>query len=116
MGRGEIPFDFSVIPDYTQHGFTRMSPLVAQVSKALHLSPKELLRGSVLSYLEREIRLAEEDIADVRDKYLVLSRQDLLRKIKTKSVASHPAWEDLITWENLESHLRTLRKTLDRLR
>lgn len=79
------------------------------------MRPNDLIRNGLLSYVEREIRLAEEDIADFREKYLVFSRQKLLRKIKSGSVASHPAWEDLITWENLETHLRTLQKTLKKL-
>ena len=92
-----------------------MSPLIAQVSKALHVPPKQLIRQGVLSYVEREIRLAGEDISDLREKYLANSPKDLTRRIKSKTVASHPAWEDVIVWENLEAHLRTLRKTLQKL-
>lgn len=88
-----------------------MSPLLSQVSKALHVRPNDLIRNGLFSYVEREIRLVEEDIADIREKYLVSSRRDLQRKIKAKTVASHPAWEELITWENLETHLKTLEKT-----
>src|SRR5438445_13859865 len=97
--------DFPREGGYTQHA---MSPLVSQVSKALHVRPSVLIHDGLLSYVEREIRLAEEDIADLREKYLADSRRALLKKIKSKKVASHPAWEDLITWENLEAHLRTL--------
>ena len=57
----------------------------------------------------------QEEIADLREKYLADSRRALLKKIKSKKVASHPAWEDLIAWENLEAHLRTLHKTLKKL-
>ncbi|OGR84369.1 MAG: hypothetical protein A2901_07150 [Elusimicrobia bacterium RIFCSPLOWO2_01_FULL_54_10] len=92
-----------------------MSPLVSQISKALHVSPNDLIRSGIFSYVEREIRLTEEDIADLREKYLAPSRHALLRKIKSNKVAGHPAWEDLIAWENLESHLNTLQKTLKKL-
>ena len=87
-----------------------MSPLISQVSKALHVRPNVLIRDGLLSYIEREIRLAGEDVSDFREKYLVSSRRDLQRKIKDKSVSAHPAWEDLIAWENLETHLKTLEK------
>ena len=92
-----------------------MSPLISQISKALNVPPAVLVRNGLLSYVEREIRMTQEDIADFREKYHVTSRQSLLKKIKSKTIPSHPAWEDTIAWENLEEHLQTLEKTLKKL-
>lgn len=89
-----------------------MGSTIAQVSKELNIPPDELTQRSLLAYLEHELRLAEEDIADIRDKYLVATRAELEENIKNKKVYSHPAWEDLIAWENTEEYTDRLKKTI----
>lgn len=86
-----------------------MNPKLDQISRDLNISSEELLNRSLLAYLEHELRLAEEDIADLRDKYQVASRKELEEKIKTKEIASHPAWEDLIAWENTDKYIEKLK-------
>ena len=93
-----------------------MGPTVTQISKELNIQPEELTQRSLLAYLEHELRLAEEDIADIRDKYLVATRAELEKNIKSKKVYSHPAWEDLIAWENTEEHIAKLKKTIQAIK
>lgn len=93
-----------------------MSTLLAKISKELNIPSEELINRGVLAYLEHEIRLGEEDIADIRDKYFVATRTQLERKIKNKEIYSHPAWEDLITCENLDAHIKKLKNTIKRIR
>lgn len=90
----------------------KMGPTITQISKELNIPPDELTQRSLLAYLEHELRLAEEDIADIRDKYLVATRLELEKKIKGKKIYSHPAWEDLIAWENTEEHIAKLKKII----
>lgn len=94
----------------------KMGPTVTQISKELNIQPEELTQRSLLAYLEHELRLAEEDIADIRDKYLVATRAELEKNIKSKKVYSHPAWEDLIAWENTEEHIAKLKKTIQAIK
>lgn len=61
-----------------------MGPTISQISKEFNLSPDELTKRSLLSYLEHELRLAEEDIADIRDKYLVATKAELEKKSRIK--------------------------------
>jgi hypothetical protein len=89
-----------------------MSSTIAQISKELNISPDELTQRSLLTYLEHELRLAEEDIADIRDKYLVATKAELEKNIKSKKIYSHPAWEDLIAWENTEEHIAKIKRTI----
>lgn len=89
-----------------------MGPTIAQISKELDILPDELSQRGLLAYLEHELRSAEEDIADIRDKYLVATRAELGKKIKSKAIYSHPAWEDLIAWENTEEHITKLKKMI----
>ena len=89
-----------------------MGPTIAQISKEFNIPLDELTQRSLLAYLEHELRLAEEDIADIRDKYLVATRTELEKNIKSKKIYSHPAWEDLIAWENTEEYMTKLKKTI----
>ena len=90
----------------------KMGPTIAQISKELNILPDELTQRSLLTYLEHELRLAEEDVADIRDKYLVATMAELEKNIKSKKIYSHPAWEDLIAWENTEEHIVKLKRTI----
>jgi len=90
----------------------KMGATVAHISKELNILPDELTQRSLRLYLEHELRLAEEDIADIRDKYLVATQAELEENIKNKKIYSHPAWEDLIAWENTEEHIAKLKKTI----
>jgi hypothetical protein len=79
-----------------------------QVAETLQVSPEDLWRHSLDAYILREKRLAELDIADVQDRYGVSSTVELRHKIEGGVIFSHPAWEDLIEWENLLAHIQRL--------
>ena len=89
-----------------------MSTTLAKISKELNIPKDELTKKSLLTFLEYELRLAEEDIAVIHDKYLVSSRSELEENIKNKKIYSHPAREDLIAWENLEKHISKIKKMI----
>ncbi|MFH2218401.1 MAG: hypothetical protein ABII68_01925 [Pseudomonadota bacterium] len=89
-----------------------MNYLLNCVSEALNIPPDHIINMGIKSFLERQIRLAELDIADLREKYLVSSKEELEKKIKNNEVYSHPAWEDLIAWENTENHICQLKAIL----
>jgi len=89
-----------------------MNSLLNSVSETLDIPPDHIINMGIKAFLEREIRLAELDIADIREKYLVSSKEDLKNKITNKEINSHPAWEDLITWENTERYILQLKAIL----
>ncbi len=89
---------------------------VVNISKKLGIPEKELILKGVISFIEKEIRLAEGEIADLREKYEVASREELNRKIKSKDIESHPAWEDYITWKNKEKYIAELKEHLKSIR
>ena len=92
-----------------------MRSSLAHISKELNIPSEELINRGILAYLGHEIRLAEEDIAEIRDKYFVASKIQLKKKINNKKIFSHPAWEDLIAWENLEGHIKKLKNAIKRI-
>ena len=86
-----------------------MNTLLNNISETLSIPPNQIINLGIKAFLEREIRLAELDIADFRDKYLVGSKEELENKIRNKEINSHPAWEDLIAWENSEKYVARLK-------
>jgi hypothetical protein len=68
----------------------------------------QVWRESLRAYISREKRLAQMDIADLRDRYGVSDLQELTARIKAGEIYSHPAWEDSIEWENLLAHIERL--------
>jgi hypothetical protein len=83
-----------------------------RISKIVGVSEEEIISKSLISFLEREIRLAEADIADIRERYTVLSKEELYEAIKALKIASHPAWEDYIVWKNKERYIADLKEHL----
>jgi len=55
-----------------------------RISKIVGVSEEELINRSLISFIEREIRLAEADIADIRERYNVISKEELYEAIKAK--------------------------------
>ena len=80
-----------------------------RISKIVGVSEKEIINKSLISFIEREIKLSEADIADIRERYNVMSKEELYEAIKTKKIASHPAWEDYIVWKNKERYVEDLK-------
>jgi len=89
---------------------------VLEVSKIVNIPPDELIARGMPAFLEKEIRLSELEIADLRDKYDVASKEDLYKLIESKSINSHPAWEDCITWKNKEKYRKDLEEKLKLIR
>jgi hypothetical protein len=89
-----------------------MTIALEDVAQALNIEPELLWRESLEAYVARELRLVELDVADIQDRYGVVSPEELKDNIESGVVYSHPAWEDLIEWENLLAH----RERLSRLR
>lgn len=81
-----------------------MATAVEKLADDLNLSPDDLLERSIDAFLERELRLVQMDIADFQDRYSVKTTAELEGKIERGEIHSHPAWEELIEWQNLESY------------
>jgi hypothetical protein len=90
-----------------------MNTLLNNISETLSIPPDQIINLGIKAFLEREMRLAELDIADLRDKYLIASKEELENKISNKEINSHPAWEDLIAWENSEKYIARLKAIID---
>jgi hypothetical protein len=72
---------------------------------------KEGLKKFLLSKAEENDRI----IDGLKKKYGASGFAELEEKIKTGRVPEHPAWEDVILWEELSSHAEKLRELALRL-
>lgn len=79
--------------------------LVKNISKDLHLSEEEVLEESISSFLDRSLCNASVEIEKLKNKYDVESPEELEEKIEKGEVDGHPAWEELIEWENLNKQI-----------
>ena len=78
---------------------------------SIHTLPEEeVIHKGLLSLVEKEIRLAEEEIATLRERYDALTKEELYAAIEAGRVAGHPAWEDHIVWKNNEEHIARLQR------
>ena len=69
--------------------------------------------GESASRRQKEIRMAEQEIAGIRERYDVFSKEALYQAIRDGQVAPHPAWEDYIVWKNKEAHIASLRQATE---
>lgn len=90
--------------------------VIAEVSKIINIPKKELITKGMLAFVEKEIRLSEMDLADIRDRYNVTTKEELYEKIRSKNIESHPAWEDYIIWKNKERYIADLKEKLKIIR
>jgi hypothetical protein len=61
--------------------------LTLELSSALAISESELIRKGLLAFIEKEIRLAEWKIAQIRERYDVFSKESLYEAIQNGEIA-----------------------------
>lgn len=88
--------------------------LTLELGNVLALPESEIVHRGLLALVEKEIRLAEQTIADLRERYDVFSKEALYQAIQNGKVAGHPAWEDYIVWKNKEEHIARLRQAANK--
>ena len=88
--------------------------LALELSNVLALPETETVRKGLLALVQKEIRLAELEIANIRERYDVFSKEALYQAIQDGQVAPHPAWEDYIVWKNKDAHIASLRQAAER--
>jgi len=72
---------------------------------------KEGLKKFLISKVEENNSL----IQDLKKKYRTTGYLELEDKIKKGNIPEHPAWEDVILWEQLSSHTLKLQNLISQL-
>jgi hypothetical protein len=88
--------------------------LALELGRLMVLPEPEVIHKGLLALVEKEIRLAEHEIAEIRERYDVFSKEALYQAIQEGRLAGHPAWEDYIVWKNKEAHMARLRQMAEK--
>lgn len=79
-------------------------------------SIENLTKAALNSFLKDKKMKINLDILEMLNRYNIASAKELEGKIKKGEVSEHPAWEDMILLENLESSLSTIEDDIKALR
>ena len=82
--------------------------LLHKLSKELEIPEKKILDESLSAFLDIELRNASAEISKIKKEFDVLKPADLKKKIENGKVKEHPAWEQLIYWENLNKKVKVV--------
>lgn len=80
-----------------------LSPMIEEVSLYVNIDTESLIRQGIRSFLTDKKNSILLERLNILLRYHVVSKEELERGIEAGSISEHPAWEDLITIENLES-------------
>ncbi|MBI4149350.1 hypothetical protein HY491_02800 [Candidatus Woesearchaeota archaeon] len=82
--------------------------LLSRLSKELEIPEKKILDDSLHVFLDSELRNASAEILKIRKQFNVSSTDELKKKIESGKIEEHPAWEQLIYWENLNKRIKVV--------
>ena len=89
--------------------------LLNKLSKELEIPERKILDESVNVFLEKELRDASAEILKIKSQFNVSKPEELKNKIEDGKITEHPAWEQLIYWENLEKRIRVVNNWMQKL-
>jgi hypothetical protein len=85
-----------------------MSVTTLELAQSLGLSEAQLFQQALQSFLREKRREAMQIRLEILSRYQVSNLAEMEEGIRTGNIAEHPAWEDLITVENLDARLEEL--------
>ena len=89
--------------------------LLSKLSKELEISETKMLDESLNVFLDSELRNASAEILKIKKQFNVSKPEELKKKIESGKVEEHPAWEQLIFWENLNKRIKVVSNWMQRL-
>lgn len=89
--------------------------LLSKLSKELEVPEKKIVEKSLHAFLDSELRNASAEVMKIKKQFNVSSSKELQEKIKIGDVNEHPAWEQLIYWENLDKKMKVVSSWIQKL-
>ncbi|MBI3035566.1 hypothetical protein HYY71_04545 [Candidatus Woesearchaeota archaeon] len=89
--------------------------LLSKLSKELEIPKKRILDESLNVFLDAELRNASAEILQIKKQFNVSSLKELKSKIENGKIEEHPAWEQLIFWENLNKRIKVVSDWMQKL-
>lgn len=82
--------------------------ILEKVAKHMHMSPVEIIQKGTEAMLREKKKSYLNERLEILIRYNVSSKKELEDKIRLSKIPEHPAWEDLIELENIESELKQI--------
>lgn len=92
-----------------------LDSIVKEAEILLGLPGEVIFKEGLKRFLTSKAEENENTIRDLKKKYGTGGYLELEKKIKRGEVSEHPAWEDVILWEELSNHALKLRDLISRL-
>lgn len=92
-----------------------LSPMIEEISHYANIDKNVLIMKGIRSFLTDKKRDILLERLNILLKYDVISKEELEHHIEQGNVNEHPAWEDLILLENLESESEKINEYLRNL-
>ena len=89
--------------------------LLTKLSKELEIPEKKILDESLNNFLDTELRNASAEILKIKKQFDVSKPVELKKKIENGKIEEHPAWEQLIYWENLNKRIKVVNDWMQKL-
>ncbi len=89
-----------------------VAEFLERIASREKIDERRLMALGLISYLKDKKRKLMKDRLEILRRYRVSSAGELEEKIGRGEVEEHPAWEDLITVENLDSEIREISNEL----
>jgi len=89
--------------------------VIDMAAKEFHMKPKELLKESLRTYLEKRLSKVESDIFLLAKKYGVKDVFELDSKIKEGFFTEKETYEDYFVFDNLEAEREKIKNLLEKL-
>ncbi len=89
--------------------------LLSKLSKELEIPEKKILDESLNVFLDAELRNASAEILKIKKQFNVSNPKELKNKIEKGKIEEHPAWEQLIFWENLNKRIKVVNDWMQKL-
>ena len=87
--------------------------IIKRVAEDTGITVDELTVSGFLAFLREKRRKVMLDRLDVLARYGATSAEEIGKKIKDGKIPEHPAWEDLIFLENLESAIVSIDEDIE---
>ena len=81
----------------------------------MELTEERILDESIGVFLDKELRDASAEILKIKSQFKVSNPKELKNKIEAGKIDEHPAWEQLIYWENLNKKIKVVNNWTQKL-
>jgi len=89
--------------------------IIKEAEDVLGIPGEVIFREGVKKFLLSKVEENNSLIKSLKEKYGASGYLELEEKIRRGGVPEHPAWEDVILWEELSTHTEALQGLVRRL-